>query len=74
MVSAKTPVRRFWVPQNTVRANALCGILLYHIFAALQNLRFRLFGQQKRRQPRTLYASFFCVTGDIVSMFVLRII
>jgi hypothetical protein len=35
---------------------ALCGILLHHIFAALQNLRFRLFGQQKRRQPRTLYA------------------
>ena len=48
------PVRRFWVPQNTVWACALCGILLHHILPALQNLRFRLFGLQKRRQPKNV--------------------
>jgi NADH:ubiquinone oxidoreductase subunit 4 (subunit M) len=30
------PVRHFWVPQNAVRAVALCGILLHHILPALQ--------------------------------------
>jgi len=30
------PVRHFWVPQNTVRAYALCGILLHHSLPALQ--------------------------------------
>jgi hypothetical protein len=42
------------VPQNIVRAYALCGILLHHILPALVLLRKPLFGQAKRRQPRTL--------------------
>jgi hypothetical protein len=28
-------IGRLQVPQNTVRANALCSVLLHHIFAAL---------------------------------------
>ena len=42
---------------------ALCGILLHHIFAALEMLRISLFGQQKRRQPMAI--------GDILAFTVL---
>ena len=42
------------VPQNTSRANTLCGILLHHILPALVLLRKLLSGLAKRRQPRTL--------------------
>ena len=34
--------------------SAFVQFSLRHIFAALQNLRFRLFGLQKRQLPRTL--------------------
>ena len=42
------------VPQNRVRAYALCTVLLHHILPALVLLSKPLFGLAKRRQPRTL--------------------
>jgi hypothetical protein len=63
-------------PENRSRAcalrcNALYGVLLTHIFAAQQNLRFRSFGLQKRRQPTTLcdsFANLLCSLGDEFSL------
>jgi hypothetical protein len=52
-------VGRFGFHKTAVRC-ALCAgtpfvlVLFHHIFVALQNLRFRLFGLQKRRLPGTL--------------------
>jgi len=41
-----------WVPQNTSRANALCGILLHHSFAVAGTLRVPFSQPQNRRiQP-----------------------
>jgi hypothetical protein len=42
------------VPQNRVRAYALCTVLLHHILPALILLRKPLSGLAKRRQPGTL--------------------
>jgi hypothetical protein len=42
------------VPQNRVRAYALCTVLLHHILPALALLRKPLSGLAKRRQPGTL--------------------
>jgi len=40
------------VPQNTSRANALCGVLLHHNFAVAGTLRVPLSQTQNRRiQP-----------------------
>jgi hypothetical protein len=47
-------IGRFGFRKTPVGLSALCGILLHHIFAALDLLRKPLFGLQKRRQPRTL--------------------
>jgi len=40
------PVRHFWVPQNTVRAYALCGFFAPPQFASPANLRFAYSGCQ----------------------------
>jgi len=55
MLSACSALR---VPQNTVRAYALCGILLHHILRLLVLLRKPLSATAKRHIPRTLCANF----------------
>jgi len=55
--NTRLALRALFAPSGSAKHRsgfALCGVLLHHIFAALQNLRFRLFGLQKRRQSKTL--------------------
>jgi len=47
------------VPQNTSRANALCGVLLHHSFAVAGTLRVPLSQPQNRRIQPERYMKFW---------------